>query len=157
MLWKNLNPNSHGGGANLAPPYGFSVITAKPLKIFFWNSLTFPHLVWGSRSWCQKICWCCSWCCSCSTFFRYEAGIDNKLNNLGNFDLLSPNFEHRDCLTFWIDSKGYCCCSCCPIAAFLLLQLQLQLQLQIEELLIWIHLLSLNLVYISSLIFWIDL
>ena len=68
----------------MAPPYSFSVITTKPLEIFFWKSLTFPYLVWGSRSWFQKILYCCCSCCSCSTFCEYKAGKSNKLNNLGN-------------------------------------------------------------------------
>ena len=71
-------------GGILAPTYSFSVIPTKLLEIFFWNSLTFPHFVWGSRLWYQKFFCCCCCCCSCSTFSRYKAGKGSKLNNSGN-------------------------------------------------------------------------
>jgi len=63
--------------------------------------------------------------------------------------LLSPNLVHRGSLTFWIDSKGCCCCICSIAAATAALFLNW---------IIWevIHILLPNLVYTGSLTVWID-
>ena len=91
----------------MAPPYSFSVIPTKLLEIFFWNSLTFPHFVWGLRSRCQKFFVAAAAAAAAALF------SDIRLEKAANWiiweviHLLSPNLVHRGRLTFWIDSKGF--------------------------------------------------
>ena len=68
------------------------------LKSFLWNSLTSPHLVWGSRSWCQQ-------CCSCrSSTISNQFMISNYIcvpNLVIMNELLSVSFDFLFGLYNW--------------------------------------------------------